>query len=830
MSQRFTHRLFELLVVAAPGDRGSRAMNLLLALVILIGTAAQAGEYWLADHLAAFQVHLVWCFRVQIGLTALEYLARVWAGHADGARAPGHRFIGRLLHPLMLVDLLVLLAPAVGAPLPADLRVLRLLRLPDLLHRVRRTLAAPHLPDGQTPYAQVVTQARQAAAALRQTLATAARADVEYLSNHIDATLAPILTLQVRMLRAEAAEREALATEVRQSFESVLSQMAQDLLDADRLAGLHQEAHAGFAQSTTLFDQSVDEAAYAADLSWQGRRAYRLVPVAALGHHHFRDTQRIGLPLVASFETGYRAAINDGIAVTRLAFGNVADDFERRDLSSVRLRTSWNRATNRCRELSDLLRGEWDRLLWEMERVHAERFDLLDVDAKRHGQVQFHLARGVRWAVDHLQWTLVQSEGAARRIGPLLMQGGRKAWTEAGETLSEVLTWLGAAPPARERAQQAADEARLTWVLERGLPDDYVDHFRFEPLVDDSLVVGFDEELAQIEAAVRRWQEGLTSSFVLYGQRGGGKTTLLNVACERLFGDEDRLARHTFHEKHITAHELATELAGVLGLDGAAGVQGLSGQLLEGPRRVIVLEGCHNLFLRRIGGLEAIRNLLWLIARTNHHVLWGVCLDEYARDYLARWLPFARLFQEEIAIRPWAGDELRRLILRRHHLSGYRIRYETGPTVARALKRRVRRYRRLEEPAVQRALEEIYFEELAEVCEENILAALYYWLRSVQARTSDTLTVEPLVPLALARVRDVSMDVSFLMAAILQHDNLTAVELASVTDGNPIDTRLELEILWNQNVLAFDLDSGKFRLNPVALGPVVDALRTRNLL
>lgn len=830
MSRQITNRIFELFVVASPGDRGARAMNVLLVLSIFIGATAQACEYWLAEYTAGYELHLFWLYRVQLGLFALEYFARIWAGHTDGARTAGRRFIARPLHPLMLVDLLVIITPLIGVPMPADLRVLRLLRLPDLLHRIQRTMATPHLPEGQVPFVQVVAQARQQAGALRQTLAATAKKDVEELRGRIDATLTALRPLQAQMLRAEPQDREELAVQARQVIEASLTDLEKYLLEDRRLANLRRAGEEGFGASAELFTQGESEAFYAADLRWMGRRAYRPVPAAALGQHHFRDVGRAAVPLLTSFEAGYSAVVSEGITVARSAFDNVSDVLERSDLGGVRLRTGWNRATNRCRELSDLLRGEWDRLLWEMERLHAERFELIDTDVRRHGQLEFHLARGARWTMGYLRRGLEQSEKSARRLGPLLVEATRTTWAEAGETVREVLMWLGAAPPAPERAQQAADEARLTWVLERGLPDDYVDHFRFEPLDDDTLVVGFDEELTQVETAVRRWQEELTSSFVLYGQRGGGKTTLLNVACERLFGDSENLARHTFTSKITTTQDLALELATVLELEETRSIQELGASLLAGPRRVVVLEGCHNLFLRHIGGLEAIRNLLWLIARTNHHVLWGVCLDEYARDYLARWLPFGRLFQEQIKIRPWEGEELRRLILRRHHLSGYRIRYETGPTVARALKRRVRRYRHIEEPAVQRALEEIYFDELAESCEENILATLYYWLRSVQAKSSDVLSVAPLVPLELARVREVSMNVAFLLAAVLQHDNLTAGELASVTDGDPIDTRLELEILWNQNVLECDMETGKFRLNPVALSPVLATLRTRNLL
>ena len=57
-----------------------------------------------------------------------------------------------------------------------------------------------------------------------------------------------------------------------------------------------------------------------------------------------------------------------------------------------------------------------------------------------------------------------------------------------------------------------------------------------------------------------------------------------------------------------------------------------------------------------------------------------------------------------------------------------------------------------------------------------------------------------------------------------------AHRLAAVLDADLIQTRLTMEILINQNILELNVDSGRCRMNPVALGPVVQMLAGRNLL
>ena len=218
------------------------------------------------------------------------------------------------------------------------------------------------------------------------------------------------------------------------------------------------------------------------------------------------------------------------------------------------------------------------------------------------------------------------------------------------------------------------------------------------------------------------------------------------------------------------------------------------------------------------------------MARTNHHVLWGLCLDENARSYLGKWLPFDRLFHSDVSLDRHTGPELRRLIMQRHNLSGYRLRYADGPQVARALRRRVRRFQRIEEPAVQEALATIFFEELAETCVDNTTVAQFYWLRALEPAGDEMYTVMPHEPLELDLVRDLSLDAAYVLAAILQHGDLSAGELATVVDRNLIDVRLELEILWNNNFLAGDLHGDRLRINSVALKATRAMLKGRNLL
>lgn len=90
--------------------------------------------------------------------------------------------------------------------------------------------------------------------------------------------------------------------------------------------------------------------------------------------------------------------------------------------------------------------------------------------------------------------------------------------------------------------------------------------------------------------------------------------------------------------------------------------------------------------------------------------------------------------------------------------------------------------------------------------------------------------VNPVSEIDLGIVRNFSLEQAFILTAVLQHDNLTAVELSAILDKDLIQIRLELEILWNDNIFEFNQESTRFRINPIGLNAVEEMLEGRGLL
>ena len=84
--------------------------------------------------------------------------------------------------------------------------------------------------------------------------------------------------------------------------------------------------------------------------------------------------------------------------------------------------------------------------------------------------------------------------------------------------------------------------------------------------------------------------------------------------------------------------------------------------------------------------------------------------------------------------------------------------------------------------------------------------------------------------LDLDMVNNSTLEQAFILAAILHHDNLNPQETAEILDANLIQTRLQLDILDNLNILDIDAETRRYRVNPVVLQPVSEMLEGRNLL
>lgn len=431
----------------------------------------------------------------------------------------------------------------------------------------------------------------------------------------------------------------------------------------------------------------------------------------------------------------------------------------------------------------------------------------------------------------------VLAEGAKERLDSSLASGReatlaalvavRDGVIRGARRLAELWRWArgrtGLVAVEAEAMAESLDEAVLDTRMTERLPLVYRQLFTLEPLEWDDFLVGRDEALDRIAAAHDRWAAGRPCAVAVYGEKGSGKTTLLNAVTRRL-PESMPVTTVRFKGVERSVDGLLAALAAHFGAPGARGFGELAERIRRAPG-VVILEHAHHLFLREVGGFEAVRALLELIQATNASTFWIVSMDRYAWRLLDQTTGMGEHFLVQVDTSRLSAEELERAILTRHHVSGYALRFEPDE--------RMRRSRTLRRSAndrdAQEAIRARYFERLDRIAEGNILVALYHWLRSIEAVEGHTLVVGMPRALDFGFLDQLPDATLYTVAAMIQHGGLSPEEHARIFQATFVKSRLHLGALADSRIL-FLSEDGRYSLNKLLYRQMVRVLVDRGVM
>ncbi len=799
--------IYEALEIAPPTNRISRMVRRGTILLVGLNTLAlllsfvddfRPNQPLLQGWLDAIKPHQILILglieTVSAAFFIAEYLLRLWSAPA------GPRFRGRIrfgLRPLLLIDLAAFLPFVVALFAPSRELTLSLLRLGWALRHLKLIRYLWPKPVIDESREALLSEGAARLSQIRQEAAKHREHDLSQVNQHIEtiSRLCHDAAAHLQQRPAEASQAPSPLAQLSASADSPLLGLIDDLeaalTDPSRTKIVSQHVVAAYEQSAQTFRDTPLRAKTDVMLASDGPIGQKPVPLRRIGRRHFAPLSSRHADLVGPRRPMYVADIQRDLQRIRTSMATALAQ------SGTQAGTvGLNRAVNELRDLDTPVRLAWDNFIFRLEEDHRTGLGLMRLDIDRHGGLLFFGNSVWRWLLRRLR-VLRRLLDIPKRLWFSIQRLCRQGMALIYRWLHPFLQRLGLVKTPTLELLRALDEAHLDTVAEFGLPADYLAHFDFDALTEEEQFFELDAEFADLNVAIERWREQKQSSFIVYGHRGTGKSTLLNIVRERLFA-EVSIAHETLIQKLTTTAGLTYYLSMRLGHPEAKSFEALGEALLEGPQRVILLEDCHHLFFRTIGGLDAIRRLFWLIASTNHHILWGISLEKRGYEFLNQALPLSDLFHVQISLETRSGADLRRLIMLRHNRSTYGLHYAHEKRNEKALRRQLKALRkqgRLGRNNLQEALELTYFSELAAACDGNILVAMFYWLRALRVQGEDRFDVLPFDELNLSLIWDLSQDEAFTLVAFLQHGKLTAEELAQILDADEIDIRLELEIL-----------------------------------
>ena len=410
--------------------------------------------------------------------------------------------------------------------------------------------------------------------------------------------------------------------------------------------------------------------------------------------------------------------------------------------------------------------------------------------------------------------------GSVIRVAGLLWLIFYYLWTGLLDFLQEFEFVKKISAQVFRKKLEGNQRENYTWKLE-DIPEDYLGHFSFAPPEDESTIVNVEKgSIFKVKKAVDAWanEESEESLLALVGEKGAGKSTLASLLCKS-YSEKLVVKRAVVPAKLTSKKGVYKFVQEFLELNNPIDHPGtLVNETENMPKTLLVLDGCQNFFLSRLGGFEGYKAFVELLNSQAKNIYWVCMFNREAWNYLNSAFSRHAYFRSVVEMVPWNEDEIRNLIYSRHKKSGYKLSFDQIISAAN----------RSGGEIDYSEIETKFFRLLWEQSAGNPRAAIYYWLSSLRPKSENVLRVG--LPqddeFSLSSLTDEQL---FVLASLLRHENLSTMEIVSATHLNESLIRHSLKMALESSLIERD-KRGRYRVSPEAQKSVIRSLRVKNYI
>lgn len=416
---------------------------------------------------------------------------------------------------------------------------------------------------------------------------------------------------------------------------------------------------------------------------------------------------------------------------------------------------------------------------------------------------QMNLAQGRR----ELAGVATRAAGSAGR----LLQIARTTLGE--EALQDARRAMGL--PGAERRGAVGPDAFVPAQERVDIPLAYRRLFSDRALEAGDLLAGREDEVARLRRILTGKGPGHSRAVTLVGVGGMGRSAVMQALLRGL-GDRVRLHR--------------------VELTGPIQDQREVDDLLEFARHahqqarptVVTVDGLNWLFELRPHGFDQLRKFLDCVVETSGEVGWLVSADRPVWAYISRLLPFADAFPERMDIDILDPAALRRAILDRHAMSGYRLDFRRPDESLLWWLREVLSSRRRERDLFERH----YFERLHQDCGGVLRDAQRFWMASIVAieAGTDTIHIGSPPPPPIRSLRELPDDLIITLRQVARAGRITPASHALQFQLPETHSLALLGRLVHWGLLRQTEDEGIFVFRDEVAGAIYRILRERRLV
>jgi len=357
------------------------------------------------------------------------------------------------------------------------------------------------------------------------------------------------------------------------------------------------------------------------------------------------------------------------------------------------------------------------------------------------------------------------------------------------------------------------------------LPYVYQRLFRIEPLSDERFFAGREDDIERLRREFAMWQAGQFGVTALVGEKGSGKTTLINFAKREIYMDMPLFTVELAGRSIFSEEALLEILISSLEVENCESIEALERMMLkQDEQKIIIVEDLQNLFLKTIDGFEAMEKLLLLISKTSHKIYWFISCTLYSWQYLAKVINISRFFQRHIILSGIRKDEIEKIILKRHRVSGFNLEFEVTDEIKTSKK-----YKKITtDEARQEYLKGRFFKQLQDLASGNISVTILFWVSAISKITKDKLVLFPDIDIDYTFLNRLPEEELFTLATLIQHEMLTPEEHALVFHQDVQKSLMLLFRMCNREVLV-ETPQG-FKVHPLLYRPIVETLKAKNII
>ncbi|MBX2799016.1 MAG: hypothetical protein KTR31_15175 [Myxococcales bacterium] len=356
----------------------------------------------------------------------------------------------------------------------------------------------------------------------------------------------------------------------------------------------------------------------------------------------------------------------------------------------------------------------------------------------------------------------------------------------------------------------------------RPLPESMVERIVSGEMPERHLVER--EELSEVVAAVDAWrQSGRRGLVAVVGDRGTGKGTSCDVLAQRLDAVGLEVSRAVMDRSVRTDAALFAFVGRAVGVDGRLDrPEELVERLRSVPPKAVILEEIHRCFARKVGGLNQVQALLYVLNAASDHHFFVVSVHGPTWDYFSSTgsMVDCGVFHTVARLAPFGSQQLRAITMARAGMAGLKVDFDTlTRETALGGDAELERDRTVD----------VFYRLLAEASNGSPTVAVDLFARCLQL-TDDPVRVQPVMgqALSLDTLPGLSDDSLFVLVALNLHDALGEADLVEVTNVPTPVVRATVRDLVSRGLVS--RQDGHLHVTPGNRSVVQRTLRRRHFL